>query len=224
MRDLARIVRALHKAHGSAGDPPVRDPFRLILWEQVAYLADDGTRLAAWRILEKDAGTSPDEIMAAPLAAIRNATRAGGKIAYEMRAKRIKFVAERVANLWDGDLTPVLALPFDRARRELMKYPSIGKPGAERILVLAGAYAPLALDSNGLRVLLRLGYGKDRGRYDKTYDDVQAAAAKDLPETVTVRRTAHLVLRAHGQTICRRSTPLCAQCVVRALCPVGRAI
>jgi endonuclease III len=118
----------------------------------------------------------------------------------------------------------VVKLPYDDAIRELMRYPSIGRPDAERILLLSGEYRPLALDSNGVRVLLRLGYGRDLGRYDKTYASVQTAAEPEVAETEAVRVSAHFVLRAHGQELCRRSTPLCSQCPIRADCPTGGSL
>jgi hypothetical protein len=39
-------------------------------------------------------------------------------------------------------------------------YPGIGRPGAQRIELFTGERAVLALDSNGLRVLYRIGYGE----------------------------------------------------------------
>ena len=202
--------------------PPVRDPYRLLLWEQVAYLSDDATRLVAFQMLEKDVGTEPQAIMGAPIAVLRRITRAGGAIGADLRAKRVRFIAERVLNRWDGDLWPVVKLPYDDAIRELMRYPSIGRPGAERILLLSGAHRPLAVDSNGVRVLLRLGYGRELGRYDKTYASVQGAASPEIAETEADRVAAHFVLRAHGMTLCRRTAPLCMRCPVREDCPTGK--
>lgn len=218
---LQAIVTKLAKFHGPIPVLPKPDPYLILLWEQVAYLADDATRLTAYRMLEKLVGVAPDEILTAPLATLRKIARAGGPIAVETRALRLQKVAGRVADHWGGNLAPVLKLPFEDARRELMKYPTIGKPGAERILLLCGAYTALGIDSNAMRVLLRLGYGAETGRYDKTYDSVQAAAQRELPDTVKARRTALLVLRAHGQTLCRRSRPECGRCPVRDDCPTG---
>jgi endonuclease III len=221
---LATLLARLRKANGRIVLPPVRDPYRLLLWEQVAYLADDATRLAAFRMLESEVGTKPEAIVAAPLATLRRITRAGGAIGADLRAKRVRFVAERVLDRWDGDLWPVVKLPYDDAIRELMRYPSIGRPGAERILLLAGAHQPLALESNGVRVLLRLGYGRELGRYDKTYTSVQTAAAAEIIETEAERIAAHFVLRAHGMTLCRRSSPLCTRCPLVTDCPTGRLL
>jgi endonuclease III len=189
----------------------------------VAYRTDEATRLRAFRLLESGIGTAPEAILRAPFAALRDITRAGGAIGSDLRAKRVRFIAERVLERWDGDLWPIAKLPYDDAVRELMRYPSIGRPGAERILLLAGAFRPLALESNGLRVLLRLGYGRDLGRYDKTYAAVQASAAPEIAETERARLSAHFLLQAHGQAFCRRAAPMCSACPVRADCPTGRS-
>jgi endonuclease III len=128
-------------------------------------------------------------------------------------------VARRVRIVWNGDLGPVLRLPTAEAVRELARYPSIGKPGAERILLLCGAAPVLALDSNAMRVLLRLGYGREGATYAQTHRMVQGAGEAELPQTVTARRRAHLLLRHHGQTICRRTHPRCHTCPLRIDCP-----
>jgi hypothetical protein len=66
-------------------------------------------------------------------------------------------------------------------------YPGIGKPGAERIALFTGTRAVLALDSNALRVLVRLGYGGPDGA---TYRPAQARASTQLTETVPARQRA----------------------------------
>jgi endonuclease-3 len=217
-RRLASLISRLRTRAGRIVLPPVADPYRLLLWEQVAYLADDTTRLAAFRELESEIGTAPQAIVGAPLSALKAIARSGGAVGADLRAKRLRFVAERVLQRWDGDLWPVVKLPYEDAVRELMRYPAIGRPGAEKILLLAKAYKPLALESNGLRVLLRLGYGRDLRRYDKTYAAVQAAAQAEIASTVRARISAHYVLRAHGQTLCKRTAPLCSRCPVRDEC------
>jgi endonuclease III len=200
----------------------VRDPYRLLLWEQVAYLASDAERLAAYRLLETSVGTDPAEILAAPAATLRAVARRGGSIGVAQRADRLRTVARRVFNQWEGKLQRVLKQPFKDARRELTRYPSIGEAGAERILLLSGAFPVLGLDSNALRVLLRLGYGREHAQWQRTYRAAQSAAEAELPETITARRSAYLLLRYHGQTLCRRSAPRCVECPLRRECPVGR--
>jgi endonuclease III len=218
---LARLVARLERHHGKPAPPPMRDPYRLLLFEHVAYLADDATRLAAWKLLEDEVGTEPHAIRNASRAVLGRITRAGGAIAAAKRAERLQDVAVRVLDRWDGDLSPVLRLPFEEARRELARFPSIGLPGAERILLLCGAQPVLALDSNGLRVLLRLGYGVADENYARELRSAQQAAERELPATIPARRNAHLLLRLHGQTLCRRTRPRCFECPLSDDCPAA---
>ena len=43
----------------------------------------------------------------------------------------------------------------------LKKFPAIGDPGVDKILLLTRTEPVMALDSNGLRVLVRLGFGAE---------------------------------------------------------------
>jgi endonuclease-3 len=201
--------------------PPVEGPYELLLWEQVGYLVDDARRLDAFRLLGRRVGTEPGDILRAPVAALEAVARAGGAIAVSTRAARIRQVAEMTVTRHAGDLRTVLSLPLADARRELARYPAIGPPGAERILLLSGSHPVLALESNGLRVLLRLGYGREEARYAHSHRSAQAAASVELPETVDARRDAHLLLRRHGESVCRRSRPACLECPLAPDCPAA---
>jgi endonuclease III len=218
---LATLVRRLRSYYGSPVAPPVRDPYLLLLWEQVGYLADDEKRLAAFGLLQTSIGTRPRDIIDATTPKLQAVTRTGGGVAVAERAERLRTIAKRVLGEWDGDLRAVLALPLHEARRELTRFPSMGEAGAERILLLCGAHPVLALDSNALRVLTRLGYGREYPDWTKTYRAAQAAADAELPRTTVARRNAFLLLRQHGQTLCRRSAPRCLECPLRSDCPTG---
>jgi endonuclease III len=126
-----------------------------------------------------------------------------------------------VIKKWNGHLETALKLPVAEARRELTKYPGVGGPGAERILLLTGTHPILGLESNSLRVLQRLGYGDVNAPWDEGYRDTQAAVESELPRTVLARRAAYLVLRQHGRTVCRRTVPHCPECPVVDDCPTG---
>ena len=216
---LAKLIAKLRSLHLEPEAPPIRDPYHLILWEQVGYLADEPKRLAAYRELEERVGLAPRQILDASDTSLRAVARSGGGIAVAQRANRLRVVAERVHRVWNDNLRPVLKLPLAEARRELKKYPAIGEPGAERILLLCGAHPVLGLDSNALRVLQRLGYASLDAAWAKAYRDAQAAAHKELPRTIAALKRAYLLLKEHGQTICRRSTPRCDECPLAEDCP-----
>jgi endonuclease III len=98
-------------------------------------------------------------------------------------------------------------------------YPSIGPPGVERIRLFTGQEPVLALESNGLRVLQRWGYGIESANYGWSYRSAQRDAAAELEQDLDVLVRAHQLLRRHGMTRCRRTGPECVRCPVRDDCP-----
>src|SRR5712691_8016567 len=92
-----------------------------------------------------------------------------------------------------------LVLPLAQARRALMRFPGVGAPGAEKILLLGRSHPVLGLDSNGVRVLTRVGVVKEESSYAATYRNVQSyvSAYSDRGFDWLIR--AHQLLLQHGQ-------------------------
>jgi endonuclease III len=197
--------------------PPSRDPWLLILWENVAYLANDERRTQAFGMLKKEIGTSPEEILEASDEALLEVTRHG--IVAEKFAQKLRKCAQILLEEFDGELAGVLRLPVAKAKKALRRFPGIGAPGAEKILTIAGIQPILALESNGLRVLSRLGYGEESSSYDATYRSVQVDASNEAVRDCEWLTRAYLLLRRHGQETCRRNQPQCENCPLAADCP-----
>jgi endonuclease-3 len=100
----------------------------------------------------------------------------------------------------------------------MSKTRGIGEPGAEKILSFCRAHPIFALESHGLRVLLRLGFGKEQKNYASSYRSVQEAVAKGLKRDCDWLIRAHQLLRQHGQEICRRTHPDCPPCPLTKVC------
>ena len=136
----------------------------------------------------------------------------------EVRVER--FQPSR-ASLWtefQGDLRKVLKLPLKQAKKALQLYPTIGEPGAEKILLFTKSYAVLGLDSNGLRVLRRIGYGQECKNYSATYHSVQEAVAGEIGADCAPLIKANQLLRQHGQERCKLNAPLCRICPLTDIC------
>jgi len=219
---LGRILGKIERHYGSPAAPRFSGPFEAIVWEIVAYLADDSRRGAAFDALRKQVGLTPRQILAAPLAVLCEITRMGGSIAAEDRAERLLAAARLTVEQFGGDLDSVLKLPPHKAKKLLMQYPMTGEPGAEKILMFAGALGVLALESNGLRVLVRLGFGEERKSYAATYKAVRAVTPEELPANCALLTKAHLLLRQHGQRLCLRNAPVCHACPVKSECRFWR--
>ena len=134
----------------------------------------------------------------------------GRKIAPKRRRSR--------AIHFGDDLSPVLDKPLAAAKKDLRKFPAIGEPAAEKILLFNRRHPILALESNGLRVLVRLGYAPEHRNYSTMYKGVQRALAPQLPASCEALIRAHQLLRQHGQELCKRNSPLCGSCPLRADC------
>jgi endonuclease III len=219
---LPAILRTLRARYGKPPGPVSADPFRLVLWEQVAYLAPDARRQEAYAALGARIGLAPAAIAAAPAAQLTAIARLGGSIAAPIRAERMRRSAQLVLQKWRGDLRAALKLPLPQARKALAAFAMIGEPGADKILVFTGAARLVPLDSNGLRVLQRLGIAVDSGDYRRAYRSAQAALAPVTPRTRRACVDAYYLLRQHGQETCRRNEPRCPECPLRSGCPTGR--
>lgn len=214
---LTATIEQLERFHGKPKPPDLAGPLEMILWENVVYLADDQKRRAAFEALRGEIGLEPDEILAAPSNSLLAVTRVAG-ILPQQQVEKLRRIAQIARDEFAGNLDQVLKLPLNQAKRALRKFPGIGEPGAEKILLFCHAHPFFALESNGLRVLLRLGFGAEQKSYSASYHSTQEAAKKEMKPKFPWLMRAHLLLRQHGQEICRRSRPECEACPLTKTC------
>jgi adenine-specific DNA glycosylase len=195
--------------------PPPSDPFRHVLWDNVGYLVDDQRRRRLYDRFAAEIGLDPPAIAAADDAALMSIAVEGG-MHPAVRVQRWRAIANQVSGDLDGALR---ALPLAKARALLKRFPTIGDPAADKILLFAGIAAMPALESNGLRVLVRLGLCQEGRSYDQSYRAGIAALKAQGPSDFDGLRRAWLVLREHGKVLCRRNTPECAPCPLSDGCP-----
>jgi len=83
---------------------------------------------------------------------------------------------------------------------------------------IAGIAPIAAVPSNCPHVLARILHGKERENYGVTYREAQEAIEAEVPARFDARLRAYLLLKRHGQQICKRTKPKCDQCPVSAAC------
>ena len=215
---LAKLVGQLRSKYGPPTPPPAKTAFELVAWEKVAYLAPDERRATAFALLKRKIGLTPKKILAARRADVIDVLATGGIGAPE-RANNLIEAAELVVGEFDGSLDDVCHRPLPEAKKQLMRIYGVGEPGAEKILLLTRSHPVLGLDSNGLRVLTRLGYGTAAKTYTATYRSATSAALPELGDDIDTLIDASLLLRTHGQTVCKTTAPRCGGCVIRESCP-----
>lgn len=217
---LASVIAALRRHHGAAPPPASRDAFELVLWENVAYLANDDKRREAFQALRDEVGLAPAAILAAKDSALRRVTARG--ILKETFADKLRKCARLAQEEFAGGLDAALDGPLPAAKKALRRFPGIGEPGAEKILLFTGRHALLAPESNGLRVLVRVGLVADGGSYAKTWAASRPLSAQ-LKGDVAATQEAHLLLRLHGRTLCKDRAPACDACPLRRSCSFALA-
>lgn len=211
------MVEDLESLYGRPEPPKVTDPLEQILWENVGYLVNDEQRAVAFEALRKHVGLTPERILASPPEVLREVAALGG-IRPDLRVQKLLTIAEIARKRFKGKLPAALRRPLAEAKKALKKFPGIGDPGAEKILLFSGSRPILALDSNGLRVLVRLGFGEEKKNYAATYKAAQDAIKLQLKQDGGWLIRAHLLLRRHGQEICRRGQPRCEICPLSDRC------
>src|SRR6185369_2870649 len=212
---FTKTIDELKNFYGRPAPPKVNDPLGMILLENVAYLVSDERRERAFDALREKVGLTPPEILTAREETLLEVARLGGMLP-AARVEKLRRIAQIALQEFDGDLDGILKQPLAQTKKSLKKFPGIGDPGAEKILLFSKAHPILALDSNGLRVLRRLGYGEEQKSYAATYRSAQEAAREDLKKALKADFdwliAAHQLLRLHGQQLCKTTTPLCASC------------
>jgi endonuclease III len=193
------------------------DPLAMLVWENIGYLIDDDRRAELFAEFKTKIGLKAPEIANAPMPVLADIARRGG-MHPQKRAERILEIGRLAITESDGRLTERLkALPLAKARALLKKFPGIGDPGADKVLLFAGIAPQPAVDSNGLRAMVRLGLCVERKSYAQTYKAAVAVLARENAGAEWLRR-AFLVLRAHGKVLCKRSAPICEPCPLDPVC------
>ncbi len=193
------------------------DPYEFLIWWHCGYPPSDMACVRGWSALNKDIGSGPRQILEATQARLAHALKNGGMVP-ELRAKRLQQIAERVEKEFGGDLRNLLVGPIEDVRRKLKKFPNIAEPGADRILLFAKVEPVAAVPSNCPHVLVRMQHGLERENYSVTYREAKGLIEAEIPERIYLRQRAYLLLKRHGQTLCKRTNPKCGECPVRLHC------
>lgn len=225
---LSGILDLLEKHYGEQAAVGPSDPYEMIVFVNCGYPATDASCTKGYGPLKAEVGTKPEQILKAPSAKLAKLTQAGGMFP-ELRAERLKLIARITNENFGGDLKWALEemmtdkkTPADKRLRRvkgaLKEFPVIGEPGADKILLFSGmmpiAAVPLACPGVPQRIL----FGEEDKNYGRGYRAAQEAIATEVPEKFEARQRAYLLLKKHGQEICKRTKPKCEICPISRTC------
>jgi endonuclease III len=211
------MIQRLRAAYGQPKPLPSSDPLELIYWENAAYLLSDQRRQKVFDLLRERCGLEPRKILAAKYSELLEIAKLGG-MRPEVRVERWLTIARIALSEFQGDLRKAAKLPLKQAKKALQRFPVIGEPGAEKILLFSNSHVVLGLESNGLRVLVRVGFGREQKNYSATYRSVQQAIAPQLGAKHAPLIQAHQLLRQHGMERCKTTAPICRGCPLSDVC------
>lgn len=223
MSRLGAILDKLEGAYGEPGSATPEDPYALVLFLNSGYPASDERCAKGFSALKAAIGIEPEAILAVDDAALAEVMKAGGMIP-EIRSQRLKAIAATVRDQLGGDLAAALAVVPLRARTLLKRFPTLGDPAADRILLFCNVMPEPAAPAGGLQVFGRLGLSEEGKDFPGAYRTARAALESGLPEDFAARRRAYPLLKTHGQETCRRSAPRCEACALTSLCPFFAAV
>lgn len=214
---IPELLRKLESFYGKQEPCWPTDPYRFLVWWHCGYPASDAACAKGWQSLNQEMGIEAEQLLAASPANLARALRPGGMVP-ELRAMRLKEIAARVKDEFGSDLRAALVGPIAQVRKILKTFPNISDPGADRILLFAGITPVAAVPSNCPHVVVRIQRGQERENYGVTYREAQQAIEAEVPEKFDARARAYLLLKRHGQEVCKRTKPKCPHCPVNSSC------
>ena len=217
MQQCSEILEQLEAFYGRQEACWPTDPYLFLVWWHCGYPASDAACAKGWESLQGSIGVEPPQLLAASIPELTKALTPGGMVP-ALRATRLQAIALRVQREFGGDLRRGLFGPVPQIRKALKKFPNIADPGADRILLFSGIAPVAAVPSNCPYVLVRIQRGMERENYGVTYREAQQAIAREVAENVEARTRAYLLLKRHGQELCKRTNPRCDDCPLSSCC------
>lgn len=214
---LAAVLDRLEEHYGSQKRPGPASAYEMILYANCGYPANDVSCPKGFEALRRLAGLAPDQILAVPDKELAGIVRLGG-IFPELRATRLKEIAGRVRDKFNGDLDAALEGPPAQAKTILRQFPTIGDPGAEKILLFTNRAPIAAIPSGQVHVLHRLGFGREKKSYAAGYRAAQEGVLTELPAAIPQLQRTYLLIQCHGRELCKRTRPVCERCPVSKDC------
>lgn len=204
-------VEEVLREHGIDERRDFRDPFKNLVIGILSQNTNDRNSTRAYLSLKEKLGDiTPRKVYGSSLKEIRDAIKVGGL--YNIKAKRIKQLAKIVIEKFGGDLSKLLKLSEEEARRILRELPGIGEKTTDVFLAYCMNRPTFPIDTNVARVITRIGIVPGKMGYEK----MREISLKLISPEFRVR--AHELFLRLGRDYCRARKPLCPSCPIRKLC------
>lgn len=185
------------------------DPFEVLVSIVVSQNSTDAVTERVMRGLAAKLPVRPPTIAKARPSLLVRTLRPAGLA--QQKVPRIQALAREIVRQYGGDLTKLVALPTEDARRALMDLPGVGPKTADVWLSLVAGRETMPVDTHIARLA-------QRWKLVRTarYDAITAKLQELIPPERRPR--GHLVLIQFGREICQARRPRCEVCPVYDLC------
>ncbi|MGC9529071.1 MAG: endonuclease III domain-containing protein [Candidatus Bipolaricaulaceae bacterium] len=205
-----RLLAALLAAYGRQEWWPAQSAFEIMVGAVL-------TQATAWRNAEQAvarlraaSALTPQAMAALPPDELAELVRPAGFP--QRKVATLRTLAALVRH--HGGTEPLLGLPPERLRAQLLSVPGIGPETADSICLYAAGQPAVVVDTYTVRILARLGVtGTDRLSPHKARQWIRAG----LPADPQLYGEFHALLVRHGKEHCR-ARPRCASCPLAGGC------
>jgi endonuclease-3 len=192
-----------------------KDPFKNLIITVLSQNTSETNCVRAYKGLTARFDVTPEVLARAKIEDLKEAIKSGGL--YNVKSKRIKEISQTVLEKFRGDLSPVLALPKEEARKKFMELPGIGPKTADVLLTSRHGYSQVfVVDTHMGRIAKRLGLVKAGAKYE----EIQKALQSFIPWDKGERAGGLFWLLA--KYTCRAQNPKCSECPIISMCSYGK--
>jgi len=184
--------------------------FEVLVGTVLSQNTNDRNSILAFKRLKKKFKVRPEILAKAKKRDIVDCIRPAGL--YNMKAPRIRSIAQILLKKYDGKLDDILRLPEAEARKNLLGLPGVGFKTADVLLAFVAGREVLPVDTHIARIAKRIGVAEEKAEYE----EIRSALESFVSPTKRVR--THLALIKFGRRICRARKPLCPRCPILKFC------
>ena len=130
----------------------------------------------------------------------------------EVAVNLLVNLAKIILKKYNGNLKKITKLPQDKARRELLSLPGIGKKTADVFIVYCMNKNTIPIDTNIERVAKRIPLVDKQAKYDEIQKTL-----KRIFKPKQQKRAHELLIRL-GRDFCRARNPKCKLCPLSKIC------
>lgn len=209
------IVARLERVYGPPRWRSWGDPLSGLVGTILSQHTSDSHSYAAYAELRRRFKSWKAVMEASPVG-VQRAIRCGG-----LAKQKTRFIQESLRRLKDDrgrlSLSFLKEWPPDEAVEYLCRFKGVGRKTAACVLLFHLGKPVLPVDTHIHRVSKRLGLIGPATTADQAHDKLQLLCPSEMVYAF------HVLMITHGRRCCRARDPLCKQCCLNDLCPVGRA-